>query len=663
MLNFQLADQHIAVNSPLVTEMNRFVNLVINEKRFIFDVNNIDFEIKLLVNNNAVKITSGRVEIQDNYLLYYIYYLEFSKKFSFSLSESLEELFTFLKKVEIDSLSSNFQGRSNFLKGVNAVALYHQHLQFKPDMLAYLNTLSKEVDSSLYAFSGAFTRMMPYHKLTLNVLLDILRLLYTFHEFDKPDVFNYNVVELNTAIKKLVTTDINEANKLLDLLFASFDNLNENIAIYVIAGLRKLDVSIVQKLRELAKNKLYQPLVVVSLSQTDRSVEDVGVNLQIVDSIENTSKRYLLQLPSFYSRIINNESITDYEVIIKCFKALKQLIIKEDLDFPRLVLQSLGSGKNHEKEKLDILLVLLNEEHFEIQLTPFINRVFFEFIDYKYYLEFLEAFALKTGFNLDDRIFEHCAFSLRHKYPAGFDEELIKFLNHDLGEIRWMGQRLFKTLIDHHAQLFAFDILKLSPKSQFKLFTSVLSMINAPEDLLPPLLPLAQSSNEFVIESFISRIEIIGEDYGSKVIKVLESQWPEKTSGYEEILARVHRYINEFSAEMDKRDKIKELNPAYTQSTYLNSYLVGYKKELQRSMDESVEKNSIIKQLASTIILARGGGWKHEETGEITQLATFVNSYTLPPSYYLSPDNFQWDMRKEQNENWSKFLEEWEAIL
>ena len=76
-----------------------------------------------------------------------------------------------------------------------------------------------------------------------------------------------------------------------------------------------------------------------------------------------------------------------------------------------------------------------------------------------------------------------------------------------------------------------------------------------------------------------------------------------------------------------------------------------------------MDENSIFRHLATTVVLAKGGGWKHESKEEVSQLSTFSSSMTLPRKYFISPDNFDWDRKMEISEDWSKFFEGWEAVI
>ncbi|RZJ99945.1 MAG: hypothetical protein EOO46_21470 [Flavobacterium sp.] len=251
---------------------------------------------------------------------------------------------------------------------------------------------------------------------------------------------------------------------------------------------------------------------------------------------------------------------------------------------------------------------------------------------------------------------------MRNKKEADFDQHLIEFLIHDLGEIRWMGSRILSKLIFHdNMRHFAVNILELPSKSQFKLFTAVLSLINEAQHTLPLVVPLLESGNEAVKEGLISRLELLSEDYGSQVTDALNNYWPAKTEEQQAISDRIQHYMEDFFKRARKKTEVKELNPLHTQSSYFNTYMKSYQKHFERTINEGVDKNSIMRQLATTVVLAKGGGWKHAETGEVMQLSSIGTSMTLPRSYFVSPDNFEWDRMVDRLENWKNFLGEWEV--
>ena len=101
----------------------------------------------------------------------------------------------------------------------------------------------------------------------------------------------------------------------------------------------------------------------------------------------------------------------------------------------------------------------------------------------------------------------------------------------------------------------------------------------------------------------------------------------------------------------------------YTQSKYFNDYISLHGKLFSRKLEENVDQHSILSHISTTVILAKGGGWKNETKTEISQLHKFSSSMTLPRGYFISPDNFEWDRKIDMLEDWSNFFEGWEATI
>lgn len=664
MFDFSIADKLIAENSPFSNERTKLISLIIRHKKCVFTINELKFEPVELVNNGIIKIADNKLFILENDFFFYAVYVEFSKIFSYSVSENLETLFRFLRSVSEYFDSENHIGITQFCNGVFRMAIFHQHCLFIPDMLQYSITWRKEPDNPIYIFNEAFSEFMPYQKYGTDILLQLLR---KINELLQDDDVNYNLDLGKTAsgIRNFSVNNPQRGRELLTLLTNNFDAVNENISVNVIAGILQADKSFFTDIEEMATNETYQASLVVALSvQGTFSEQEIEKKLHIISNIKNNSEKYLRQLPQFYSSIIRNKNITNELIKQQCFEHLKNLIVRFEINLPFLVLHEMRLIKNHEREKTDLLITLLHHDQFDDQLLSNVSWIFFNFTSPEHYFRFLEAYVDKYKYKVDERIFEHGLPNIREKNPTEFDVLLIQFLTHNQGEKRWMAIRVFTKLSYFYGvKGFSVNILTLDPKAQFKLFTSILFALNEPKFTLPFILPLTYSTNDVVKEALINRLEVLTQDYGNKVLEIINQQWVNKTPEQQNIYERIHEYMERFYKEVDKKILIKELNPLYTQAKYYNAFMSNYSKVLRRTINENVDKKSIVRQVATTVFLARGGGWKHQRTGEITQLGTVGTNISLPRSLFISPDNFEWDRRIKQMENWENFLPEWQVTL
>ncbi|MET0464180.1 MAG: hypothetical protein ABW007_13540 [Chitinophagaceae bacterium] len=177
-------------------------------------------------------------------------------------------------------------------------------------------------------------------------------------------------------------------------------------------------------------------------------------------------------------------------------------------------------------------------------------------------------------------------------------------------------------------------------------------------------LSLLDSPSEVIKEILICRMEIMTEDYAEAVTQVLRENWPTPSLYQQDILSRIDQYNEIFYREIGKKNKLKELNPFYVQSEMYNIYVNRYQKHIAETVDEQANRTSLLSLFVSnTIVLAKGGGWKHKTSDTVSQLSRFSTSMVLPRTYFISPDNFDFDRKLELFENWKMFLSKWEATL
>lgn len=653
----------LVTESRLSEQLKKIVSIILESKKVIFNIAEIKFETDELVNSDIIKIEGEEIKLTENYLLLYACFLECCGKFNYSLSEDLKSLFLFLVQVREYFNLGTARGVRKFLDGVNLVAIYQHHYSFKPEIVKHLSTWTKEANSPLYIYTRAFSKFLPQNIYEPTYLLELLRRIYELNEYND-NVINFDLNELGEGIRKYVIKNKINGQILFNAILNNYDAVNESISISVIAGLLSEGGEICEKVNKIIENEICQPAFLVALStiHIDSEIEITCVIDKIL-SIKTQSKKFLLQLPRFYISIINNKKISGSPLLFTCFQQLSNLICNDD-DISSTVLLHARFINGHEKEITNLVLHLINQEGYDDRFSDSISNLLYHLDNTNSFFEILFAHTQKVGFKFNERIFGHNVFEIRKKNESEFDKELIELLIHDQGQIRWMALRLLTTLAFHYGmKQFSFDVLSLSPKKQFKLFTSVLSSILEPHVSLPLILPLSYSPNEFVRESLICRLELLSEDYGKSVVQTLDQIWIEKTNEQREIYERVKLYENDFSNQIKRKSEIKELSPVYTQSAYYNAFMSNYSKVFKRNLNKDINQKSITRYLANTVILAKGGGWQNNNTGEVTQLGKIESSFALPGSYFISPDNFEWSRNLERIQSWENFLKEWEAIL
>jgi hypothetical protein len=665
MIDFTSLDKEIEEKSQRSIDTEKLVRLVIGSNKCEFNKEEIEFDISLLLKEGIIAASGDKIELSEAPLLYYISLNEFYKQFEYKLSDDVADLFVFLDKIYKYFIPKPHHGKSRFTTGINSVALWQQHQMYHSSFDSFLSTAKKEPGDSFYVFSRALSKIFLSLEHDAETILRLVTSLYNLHEFDKPDVQNLNIADLNQGIIQFAEVQPKKAKQLFTLIQPDFTLLHETLSIPLLAGLRENDPEYLQDLEILSKEEKYHVAIVCSLSAGKPiSKKDISQIIDLVKKIKNPSKKYRQQLARLYVNVLRHPDLDNNDIRKDCWRELTLLACDNDADIVLSVIQILSIIKGEEQAKSQLLIECVSQDHFNANLVQVIGHTFFKFKDRDPYFDFLKVYATKYRFKADERIYSNTAQYVREHNPTQFDKRLIELAIDNNPVIRWLGERLISYLSFHRGvRNFAVDITKLPARDQFKLFTSVLSDYHEPMYTVPFLLPLLSSENEVVKEGLICRLEMLAEDYGSAVTEAMKTGWREMNADQETIFKRVERYMLKFSEQLSKKNNIKELNPWYTQSAHFNSYLDLHRTLFSRKMEQHIDEHSIFSQLATTVVLAKGGGWKHESKEEVSQLSSFSTSMTLPRKYFISPDNFDWDRKMEIYEDWSNFFEGWEATI
>ncbi len=664
MFDFNLADKEIIASSNFILDCNNLLSIIISLKKFQFAKEEIDFDLSELIKEDVIKIVGDKILINQNNMFFYIAHKGFMSRFNFSFSQNIASLFEHLENVDDYFDKKEFAGKHEFLVGIDGMALMYFIQNYQFDLSDFYRTWKREPKNNLFRFSDAFCKILPEIFLDNDLLLSCLKELYSAHEYDKKDVFNVNVGELDNAIKRYASANTSSSKAVLESLLINFDELNERLAVNFLAGIIEVDKSYLDQVKQLSRNPLFQPFIICSLRFNIKyTTLELHKVLSLLNEIDNSTEKYLLQLPRLYLNFLYDDEMDEFGKEV-CFERLKILITIDNKNIVGIVLNDLRFFRKNENLTHALLVSMIEASSFDENLMSLTSNIFHYYEDCHHFFEFIGLYAVKFKFHFKAETYSYELYHLRNKNQKKFDSQLVKFLINDLGEIRIVGTRIFSELSSHYnVKYFELNILELKPIEQFKLFTSIFSLYLEHSHSLPYLIPLFESPNEFVREAFISRVEILSEDYGSTVLNVLKDIWHSMSEEQVKIYQRLFDYAKNFGDELNRKMGIKELDPYYTQYKFLSEYNQTHQKLLQKSVNENVDKGSIIRQLANTVILAKGGGWRCKEKEEVSQLSKIGTSMIIPRSYMISPDNYEWEKMIEQSENWNNFLKEWEAIL
>src|SRR5690606_29579333 len=162
------------------------------------------------------------------------------------------------------------------------------------------------------------------------------------------------------------------------------------------------------------------------------------------------------------------------------------------------------------------------------------------------------------------------------------------------------------------------------------------------------------SNSEIIKEGFLSKLEILSENYSGDLVSAFKEIIDEKNKEHLKILYRIEYYMDDFFAKyVDVKFDVKELNPLYSQSKLYQEFNNLYFKNFGKQMEKTTDENSFM-NFVSTVVLAKGGGWKTGDDRGISKLGKFQHRFTLPRNYFIDPIKFDLEEGQELMIDWKE---------
>ena len=244
---------------------------------------------------------------------------------------------------------------------------------------------------------------------------------------------------------------------------------------------------------------------------------------------------------------------------------------------------------------------------------------------------------------LDVPKMENCLHQM-NKDREQFVTIVVDFIIHHKGETRMLGRRLWD---DYHLESTDIDISIMSEIEQIAFIYSMLQDFGNPETRLPKLLPLLRKGNN-KIKNFLMNILLqYTDEYMGHVVKECD-----KLKIKNKYIDKIKNYVERRSDIITIRKKLKELSPIYKYGREFREARRIEREYYQNMMKEAKDNShSIWKELANTVVLARGGGWRRQDG--TTQKIPLIQFSTPAPimNESLSP--------KEQHEWYNELIRDW----
>lgn len=328
-----------------------------------------------------------------------------------------------------------------------------------------------------------------------------------------------------------------------------------------------------------------------------------------------------------------------------CGETIKNLLRKGcSGEYVTVVTNWIIMGKDEEEFVEEVVNMLIEGlgDNGHNYLGPIDNAVALRYKD----IIFLTKIILKVAESLspvDILKMDHCLHRLNDN-RENFAELIVLFIIHSKGEYRLVGRRLWD---EYHMELTNFKVSNLDEMDQCAFAYSMLQDFGNPETRLPKILPLLKTGNTKVKKFMMGILRPYTDDYMGHVVAACDKL---KMKGKE--VKTIKDYVDGRWDVIKKRKEMKELSPVYTYGKEFREAKRIEIEYLQNKMKEAEESHhSVWKDFVSTVILARGGGWRMSD-GSTQKLPLIKFS---APARQLSES-----LSPREYENWlNELLRDW----
>lgn len=634
--------------------LSSLIDLIIKQKKLQFSVNEISFDNSLF-DKNILKLESDKISVNNYDLIISPFLKSYSEILNFEINEDFEDNLNFIKNIKGHFLNHDYvHDYYNLEKVIWKTVIKESNAKFQCSFDTYLSLIEVEnKPDGIFNFIDAYSEELPYLDLTAcTIHNNALKLL----EISKSDAqYNVPLGNILRGIKNKCKIDYELGLVLLSKSLVLEED-KEHLLSAIISGLY-----------DNKKNEFYD-LHLNDLILKGNKLNAIFFGLSNIDLIEDAECHLFIDLLQKYK---NNESLTlslsslvfailksssnDFDNL--CFEELKSTLKNEISAY--YILNNLNQINNHNKDKVDVIIKLINQNYFSIEkYVNSINTVFWHIKEFELFKKVVLALIEKAPFKSFIKVFIsylHTADNIE------LDKFIIELLTENQASKRFVGLEIFDELSAYHPYKFLFNILELPSFLQYKLWVSLTQDFHEPKKRLLALIPLLESNSDWVKLSFVCKLELISEDYGGLVKKVLEENIENITVNSNYALERITKYIEVFHNKyVDIKYSITEFNPYHTHYKEIQLFNELFSKKMNESINKGAAENSLLDILGvKTVQISKGGGWRFGTKNKISQLGKIESSFTMPRSYFINPNEFELEKVFLSREDWNDqdFLE------
>lgn len=627
--------------------INSLINYIIENKKLQFTINEISLD-EILFNKDVLKRDSNKITIQDFQLIASKFIHKYKKKFDFEPDDNFQNTVDFITSVKSDFTSDIYV--QDFLileKEIWKSLIKESNFKFKNSLNIYLKSIDpNNKPSEIYRFIEGYSAALFELDIDSEEIIENSIILIKLTKSNA--TYSIPLSNILKGIRKKCMFDYELGIKLLNESL-ELDKDYDDIFSAIISGLYQ------KKGIEFYNSHLKK------IIEEDNKINSIFLGLSNVSKLTNSDCELFLKLISNHESddhlissllvvfsILKSENDSHH---IFCFKFLESAIENENAVF--YILGNLSNIDKYDENKTAVLIKLIGQSFFKIEKhIELISRIFWTLKDFNSLKKIILKIIEKKPFEKFIHAFRTNSFS---PPTIDLDNLMIELLTDNSASKRFTGIEIFDELSSFQQYRFMIDITKLPPLVQYKLIVRLTQGYFEPKKRLITLLPLIDSTNEFIKDAIICKLEELSEDYGGYILEILNEGLNKGNSNHLIILRRIENYIEKFySVNVDFKNSISELNAYNTYFGLINRFNELFHKKINQTMEENANKDSWYSLLgANTIHLAKGGGWRIGEKKEIHSLGKAGTSFVLPRSYFINPNRFEIAVELSVYQDWN----------
>ncbi len=653
----------MTISNEVAEQLKSFANAVFSQQKLHFDGSE-KANFGLLINAGILKLHGDQIIIADYSAVVSEVTPLLSSHFGFLNQPNVSDLKKFRSDVEIYFDHMDFNYSYEFSNRFFQKSIYEFVKNGNGSLLELTKSYKRE-DKDIFLFETNLCEIWPNLDIPVAESIEICEWMVSQVKSTEPNIIDGNTYTLVNAFNKIISGNKQVAKEAFDIcVMANPKRLREAHPIILSCNYNQ-NAAFLNELRSLYADHQYEAAVVIALGiidfQTDTPIE---LFFQLVESKSDLSPAGILELPRFYCNVLSHSKNADLKIITHCFKKLAELAFNYP-DQLFNIFNNLRFLQNYPEE----ISCLINE------LIPSITNIqkyaraiadtFIMFDDSKYFFAMIRTFTSVVKANFDPKPFTNAVIVILGKDRMNFDYEIIQLLIANEGIYRHAGRRLLQNILStrnkHH---FSFNILDLSAIDQYKLCISITDDFHEPENIIPFIAPLYSSPYDLVRFLMTERLQVMTEDYLNDVTDTLQTCLDLSKGDQLAYLEHLKQYVQDFNGKLNEKWLVRELDPRNTQYKYLTQLTTLNNRKMEESVGKSIKKDSLLSILGSSnLMLAKGGGVKIDDKDDIMKLSSIQTKLTLPRTYFIAPERYDWRHREIIFKDWTNEFTKWEAMI